>query len=237
MSTDTIFFAVIAFLLFAKLWSILGRRNEGDNNAPPRFNPFAPKPKGEADDDSPFRLEGGNRGATASAAQAATASMAGVPALPALRLAPDSLAGRLEQIKVLAPTFDEKAFLAEVRSVFTAILADFAKGDLTATAHRLGAHVLPSFQAAIAARKEAGQTLEHSMVRIKDIETTAAKIDGTRATITVRTVSEQKNILRDSSGQALPGQSGAVEEITDLWSFSRDIADPTTPWVLVETKS
>ena len=252
MDTDIIIYAVIAVLVFAKLWSVLGRRNDGDPaedpNAP-RFNPFAPKPVAEEDDEAPFRLEGKNgqrpgQGANPGiAANGSSGNMAakGLPppiisVMQPQRAAPLSLLGKLEAVKQLDATFDERAFLAEARAAFTDILADFAAGDLTRSKARFSDKVLGHFQAAIDARQAAGQTLSNTLVRIRDVEVSAVDMEGTRITLTVRYMSDQKNIIRDGSGAIVDGED-RVEEIIDLWSFARDVAQLSSNWILVETKS
>lgn len=215
MDYDTLIYAAIAVALLLRLWFVFGRRNEED---PQRPNPFimpAPGPKSDQPD--------------ASTSPPKPKALIGA--------APESLAGGLEQIKALDPTFDERAFLQSVRATFTTIVEDFAKGDMSGIASLLGPNVLPHFQNAIDARQKAGQSMESHIWRINDAETTAAKTDGTRAIITVRFVSHQENILRDASGQIVSGAPGKIEEITDIWTFTRDTAAKDPNWILTETRS
>ena len=82
------------------------------------------------------------------------------PALPKPRVpaAPASLAGGLEQIKVLDPSFDEKTFLQGARAAFTMIVEDFAKGDMGRIARLLGPRCPASFPGRHRCAQEAGQT-------------------------------------------------------------------------------
>jgi predicted lipid-binding transport protein (Tim44 family) len=50
-------------------------------------------------------------------------------------------------------------------------------------------------------------------------------------------VSDQENILRDASGKILSGEEGKIEEISDLWTFSRDTKAAAPEWQLIETRS
>jgi predicted lipid-binding transport protein (Tim44 family) len=154
-----------------------------------------------------------------------------------LGVAPASLAGGLERVKQLDASFDEKQFLRNTLTVFTNIVASFAKGDLTEVATLLGPSVRARFEAAIAARKQADETLTSRIETIRDVETTAADVEDTRTVVSVRIVSDQENILRDAAGKILSGEEGTVEEITDAWVFSRDTKATTPDWQLVETRS
>ncbi len=217
MGFDIIIYAFIAVVLLARLWTVLGRRNDSDTQRP---NPFiAPPPKDETAP-VPERIRSGE---------------APPVVLPAFKAAPASLAGGVEQIKALDPSFDEKQFLQGARQAFAMIVEDFAKADMSRITRLLGPNVLPHFLNAIEARRAAGQTMESKVVSIRDAETAAAKVDGTKAILTIRFVSEQENALRDSGGQVIGGEAGRVEEITDLWTFARDTKSSDPNWILVET--
>lgn len=220
MTYDTIIYAVIAIIVLARLWSVLGQRNGEDRERP---NPFAAPPTPTTD---------------------SSLSATGNPATPEVPLAPKpllvapaSLAGGLAQIKEAQPAFDEKQFLQGARAAFTLILNDFAKGDLSESARLLGPTVLPHFRQAIEARRAAGQTMDHKLVNIREAECTAAKIENGQAAITVRFISEQESIVRDAAGNIIEGSQGTVEEITDLWTFARDMKSSDPNWILVETRS
>jgi predicted lipid-binding transport protein (Tim44 family) len=221
LSYDLIIYAIIAVLILAKLWSVLGQRNTEDRERP---NPFAaPPPMAPGPNLSPV---------------AGSQPQAEVPLLlkPPVH-APASLAGGLAQVKESDPAFDEKQFLQTARTAFTLILRDFAKGDLSESTKLLGPTVLPHFRKAIEERVAASETMEHKLHAIREAECVSAKIEDNRAIIAVRFVSEQESTLRDSAGNIIGGSEGKLEEITDIWTFARD-AKPTDPtWILVETRS
>jgi predicted lipid-binding transport protein (Tim44 family) len=219
MDLDIVIYAVIAALVLARLWSLFGRRNDDE---PQRPNPFlTPAPRADDEAKAPE--------------QRAKLLLSSVlkPSLPP----PTSLAGALETTRQLDPSFDEKQFLQGARSAFTTIVEDFAKGDMSRIGRLLGPQVLPHFENALAARRKAAQTLESKIIRFKDVEISAARMDDTRSFLTVRYISDQQNILRDSSGTPIGGAEGQVEEITDFWTFSREMKSSDPNWILVETRS
>lgn len=217
---DIAIYALIACVLLLRLWSVLGRRNDDE---PQRPNPFATPAAPE--EDAKFQLDPGGPEKSAQ------------PALGQSIFAPASLAGTLEQIKQMDPSFDEKTFLQDVRANFTAIVTGFGKGDLAEIEPLLGPTVFPGFKSAVEARQKAGETFESRIERIRDAEVTTASMGESRAFITVRFTSEQENILRDASGKVLHGTPGQTEEIIDLWTFARDVKTAGTQWQLVETRS
>lgn len=221
MSLDIVLYAVVAAALLARLWFVLGRRGEDE---PQRPNPFVkPAPNPEDEESKKNKL----------------AAAEGDPPrlLKAFHAPPDSLAGGLERIAALDSSFDEKIFLRDVSASFQAIVENFAKGDLKPIESKLGPGVLERFRQALEARQKAGQTMQSRILRVKDVETTAAKTEDATAMITVRFVSEQENMLKDGQGKIVGGAEGAIEEITDVWTFSRDTKSPNTDWILTQTHS
>ncbi|MDX2028787.1 MAG: Tim44/TimA family putative adaptor protein [Alphaproteobacteria bacterium] len=219
MSLDIILYAVVAVALLVRLWFVLGRRNDDEQQRP---NPFVkPAPNPAEEEIAGLNLEREKP-----------------PLLfKPLQVAPGSLAGGLEQIKALDASFDEKAFLRKAREHFQAVVESFAKGDLSTVEKILGPNVLPRFREAIEARQKAGQTMESRIVRIKDVETVTAKTEDNQAILTVRFVTEQENTLRDAQGKIIGGAAGNIEEITDLWTFARDTKSIGPDWILIQTHS
>lgn len=210
---DIIAYAIIALLLLGRLWSVFGTRND---NEPQRPNPFAqpaPPPVVEA-----------------------------APALPpAARLLPSgpppaSLAGGLAQVQAVDPSFDEKRFLQERRDVFTAIIGAYADGNLSSISEFLSPTIFAQFQNALAKREQDGHKAQTRLSQIKDVEVTQARAEDKRAYVTVKFVSDQENLLRDASGTIIGGEAGRFEEVTDIWVFMRDTAQPESKWVVVETR-
>ena len=74
------------------------------------------------------------------------------------------------------------------------------------------------------------------MKSIHSISIEAAELKGTAATITARIVSDQVNMTNGRSGQVIAG-TDAVTEITDLWTFERDLAQSNPVWHLVAARS
>lgn len=219
MDMDIIIYAVVAAILLIRLWTILGRRDSDDVTRP---NPFVAPPAPSKEEDAPF-------------ADAGTDSSSPPQVFRPLTLPPASLAGGLEKIHSLDPSFDEKSFLQGARLAFTMIIENFAKNNLAPIQRFLGENVLPHFQAAIAERQKSGQTLECKIDGISEAEVTAAWTEQSQAFLTVRFVSQQENVLKDAGGHIVGGELGAIQEVTDVWTFARDIKAEDPNWILIET--
>jgi predicted lipid-binding transport protein (Tim44 family) len=159
MNFEVILYAIIAIVLLARLWSVLGKRNDDEQQRPNPFVMPAPGPQ----EDKKAVLAGDPQGTGDPP-----------PLYRSIRAAPASLAGALEQIKALDSSFDEKVFLQGARAAFTMIVEDFAKGDMSRITRLLGPKVLPHFQNALEERRKSGETMESHVTRIRDTETAAA---------------------------------------------------------------
>ena len=62
-------------------------------------------------------------------------------------------------------------------------------------------------------------------------------MDGQNALITMKFVSDQVNLTRDSEDRIIDGVPNTVTKITDIWMFSRDTTSNDPNWRLVETRS
>jgi len=65
---------------------------------------------------------------------------------------------------------------------------------------------------------------------------TVASVNATTGVITARIVSDQVSFSRDAKGREVAGTE-AVMEITDMWTFERDLATQDPTWRLVAARS
>jgi predicted lipid-binding transport protein (Tim44 family) len=211
---DLILFGMIALFLVLRLRSVLGRRTGFERPASP-----------------PSLAEGGT--VIEGHAEPVTAPPAPTRGFPP----PDSPAAQtLAQMRRIDRGFDPMAFLIGAEGAFRLIVTAYAKGDRATLAPLLGPETRQVFEAAISAREAAGETLETEIKALLAATITDAALAGTRASITVRFVSDQASLTRGSNGEIVHGNE-AVTEITDLWVFERDLtsADPT--WRLAAAQS
>jgi predicted lipid-binding transport protein (Tim44 family) len=157
--------------------------------------------------------------------------------LPVPTTAPASVAAGIARIGAADRSFDENAFLAGARAAFELVVNAFAKGDTAALQPLLSEPVYASFSEAISARLAAHETFETNLLTIKSVEIAEAGLDGDAATVTVRIVSDQTNVMRAADGSIVDGDPDHVQEKTDLWTFSRSARSRDPNWTLVATHS
>jgi predicted lipid-binding transport protein (Tim44 family) len=77
--------------------------------------------------------------------------------------------------------------------------------------------------------------METSFVGIGAAEITSAELAAKRASITVRLSSEQISCRKNKSGDIIEGDPKKIREITDIWTFERDVSSKDPNWTLVAT--
>lgn len=229
---DIILFAAIAAFLVLRLRNVLGKRT-GHQQRPTGTDPFkrepdqgGQQPERERDKVIPLPDRGQPEDAVTDEELKQAAEKAETP-----------LSAGLTQIKLADREFDEDGFLEGARKAFEMILDAYARGDSKALRPLLSNDVFQDFDAAVKERDKAGQTLDTTLVYISSADIIEAELQGRTAFVTVKFVSEQINVLRDSEGNVIDGDPDHVTEVTDIWTFARNTRSRDPNWTLVATRS
>ena len=146
------------------------------------------------------------------------------------------LGQRLMQIVNNDPQFDPPHFITQAEAAFRAIVTGFANGDRAALQALLTPHVYETFAAAIAAREAAGERQRTEIKSIPSISIEDAQLSGDLAVVVVRFISTQTNEKLDPSGTPIPG-SAETGDVSDLWTFERQLRGPDKNWRLAAARS
>ncbi len=211
---DLILLGMVAAFLVLRLRSILGRRTgfEGTPQAGGRANRAGPVIEGRAEPAPPA---------------------AATRPLPE----PNSAIGReLQRMQALDRTLTPMRFLQGAEAAFRLIVTAFAAGDRARLRPLLTPDTLAGFEAAIAAREAAGETQRSEIRAIREAVIEGATLRGAVASVTVRFVSDQISLTVGRDGQPVAGVDG-LTEITDLWTFERELGSRDPAWHLSEARS
>jgi predicted lipid-binding transport protein (Tim44 family) len=208
---------MIAAFLVLRLRSILGKRTGFEQQAPP---PAQPVPKRAP---QPPILEG----------RAEPAPPPGAQTVPPKASPTGQALARMQEID---RSFDAARFLAGAEQAFRMIVAAFAAGDRVQLRSLLSDETYKAFEEAISAREKAGETQISQIKSIEKLAIEDAGIRGTVGSVTARIVSDQISYTQDKTGRPTAG-TDAVTEITDLWTFERDLTQRDPTWRLVAARS
>ncbi len=214
---DLVLFGMIAAFLVLRLRSILGRRTGFERQQSER---------------GPVPVPGLGR------TPAPVIDAKAEPAAPARPLPPPSSpAGQaLARMRTVDRGFDPAHFLSGAEAAFRMIVTAFAAGDRVALRPLLADDTYRSFEGAIAAREAAGETQRTELRALQQVSIEAAQLSGTVGSITVRFVSDQVSETLDRDGKPVQG-TDAVTEITDIWTFERDLSQSDPAWKLTAARS
>ena len=141
------------------------------------------------------------------------------------------------EIKAIDGAFAAPEFIAGARGAFEMIVEAFAKGDRDTLQALLNEEVYGNFVTAIAAREANNEILENTLIRLVSNEAIEAYLENTTGLITVKIISEQVNVTRSADGEVVDGNANQIFEITDIWTFARDLSSRNPNWELVATRS
>lgn len=241
----TLLSLIVAVVVILKLRSVLGRRT-GDDEArierqrqeelrrraqqgAPGQDKVVTLPRRDRTEPGPTRLE-----PQASAAEAAER----IKSLP--NIAPD-VAGALVEIVKVDTAFDPDGFLRGARQAYEMIVTAFAEGNRKTLKDLLSKDVFEGFIAAISEREARGEVIDQSFVGISKADIVEAELKNGVASVTVRFLSQLISATRDRAGVVVNGDPQKVKEVTDVWTFSRDIssarARSNPNWKLIATQA
>jgi predicted lipid-binding transport protein (Tim44 family) len=148
-----------------------------------------------------------------------------------------SVESGVAQIRSADSSFDPRGFANGARQAFEMIVRAFAQGDTATLRPLLSDEVYEHFTTAIQDRSRARHTLETTLVAIKSSDIVDARLNGRTAEVSVKFVSEQKNVTRDESGQVIDGAPEHVATVTDIWTFARNTRASDPNWTLIGTSA
>lgn len=229
----TLFFLVVAVVIFLRLRSVLGTRN--GNERPPehyrdRFGVDTPD-DGDSTADNVVSLPTRNRNDGVSDPEDQFADIN--------KIAPkeSEINAGLRAIRAQDASFSPKEFMDGGRMAYEMIVMAFADGDRDTLKNLLALDVYEGFTQALDAREEAGETVKSSFVGIDDIAIVGAEVKDGEALVTLKIVSEIISATFDKEGTLVDGDELAVAEVKDYWTFARDLTSNDPNWKLVATEA
>ena len=226
----TIIFLALAVFIFLRLRSVLGQRTGRER--PP--NPYSVRDAMRgATNDNVVTLPG--RGGETAQKPVETSD----PAEPWKGIAEtgSALAAGLDSIAREDKTFDVKHFIAGARAAYEMIVLAFAEGDRRSLKNLLSREVYEGFEGAIRERENKGETVETRFVAIDKSDIAGVELRARIVQITVRFVSQLISVTRDKSGNVIEGNPDKVTDVTDVWTFARDLSSRDPNWKLVATEA
>jgi predicted lipid-binding transport protein (Tim44 family) len=229
----TIIFLALAVFIFLRLRNVLGQRTGSER--PPYDRAARNVVHGVQDNHNVVPIPG--------------AIIDQAPLAPAADVVPPTdrwkgiaepgtpLAQGFDAIAAQDSSFDPRHFVSGARGAYEMIVLAFANGDRRSLKDLLSSEVYESFDAAIKEREKREQKTETRFVSIDRAELVNADVRDRSAQLTVRFVSQMISVTRDKVGTIVEGNPDKVADITDVWTFARDVTSRDPNWKLVGTSN
>ena len=220
MPTDILIYMIIAAVMVFWLRNVIGTRHGEERQRP---NPFEDKGEPIAKDSRDTDLSP-------------------VDLQPLDSVAPSTEGSKtvdagLVQIALVDRNFDVKQFKENAADAFAIIVEAYAEGDRDTLKDLCGKEVYDAFDAAITERESKGETVETEIHAVRDMTVVDAGIENRKtAFVTVRFTADETYVIRGEDGQILAGHPDRVTEMTDKWTFSRDVKSSDPRWFLTKTE-
>jgi len=230
----TIIFLALAVFIFLRLRSVLGQRTGRER---PPYDPYSARDavRSPASDKvvslPPRPTEPAPPARSIEAPPAAPDRWKGVAE------SGSSVAAGLDAIVAADPNFDVQHFISGARTAYEMVVSAFAEGDRRQLRSLLSREVYDGFDAAISERERRGETAETRFVSIDGATVTGAELRARTAQVTMRFVSKLISATRDRSGAVIEGNADKVTDVTDVWTFARDVSSRDPNWKVVATEA
>jgi predicted lipid-binding transport protein (Tim44 family) len=208
----TIIFLALAVFIFLRLRSVLGQRTGRER---PPYDPYSAR--------DVVRSPATDKVVTLTPPAAETPARPAEPAqAPGERWkgiaeSGSAVAAGLDAIAAADTNFDAQHFIAGARAAYEMIVTTFAEGDRRQLRNLLSREVFDGFDAAITERENRGETAETRFV----------SVDGSKLV----------SSTRDRNGTVIDGNAEKVTDVTDVWTFARDVTSRDPNWKVVATEA
>ena len=227
----TIIFLALAVFIFLRLRSVLGQRTGRER---PPYDPYSAREAARTStNDNVVTLAA----APGDAPVKPAADIDPVDRWKGIAEAGSPAAVGLDAVVAQDPTFDAKHFLTGGRAAYEMIVTAYAQGDRRNLKNLLSKEVYDGFEAAIKDRETRGEKAETRFVSIDKADIIGADVKGKTAQVTVRFVSQLVSVTRDKDGNVIDGSPDKVTDVTDVWTFARDLSSRDPNWKLVATEA
>ena len=139
----------------------------------------------------------------------------------------------LRKIKSVDKNFLLDSFLDGSKKAFEYIIKNYSEENIKPLKKLLSSKMYSMFDNQISKRSKKGQNLDINIIGVKDPEIVSADIKNNKmAEIKVKFMSEQVQIVKNSSGKIVEGDNNQILSITENWLFYKTLNSKDPNWIL-----
>ena len=210
--------AMVAGVILFRLYTVLGRRTGHERDPQEGYRRLGASPPDQPRDAVVALPDRSRPRAEASPLPAA-----------------DPVAKGLVDIKLADRHFETEHFLGGAKKAHEMIVTAFASGDRGQLRPLLSDEVFTAFESAIKAREDRHEKLKYTLVGYRDVRITHAELKGRTAEIELNYSVQFISSTTDAAGTQIAGDPALVRDVSDIWTFARDVRGSDPNWTLVAT--
>ena len=234
----TLISLIVAIVAIWKLRSVLGQRSSNDETRiDQQMRERQERERQAAANQKVVTMPRRERDETAATGPSDQAAIAQAEAKLKTYAADPAVEQGLLAILRADSAFDPDHFVNGSKQAYEMIVTAFAEGNRKMLKDLLSREVMEGFNAAITDREKRGEVIDQSFVGISKAGITEAELKNGQAVITVKFESQLISATRDKAGEVIAGDPQKITDVTDYWSFARELASKNPNWKLVATQS
>jgi predicted lipid-binding transport protein (Tim44 family) len=144
-----------------------------------------------------------------------------------------SINEKLNNIVKVDPSFTVENFIDGAKKAFEYILVKYSENDLKSLKSLLAPQILTNFTDQIKLRQKQKQILGITILKIDDPEIIDVSIVKNKLCfIKLEFKSQQVQTTKDSDNKIIDGNDNLILNISELWTFSKEIKNKNPNWIL-----
>ena len=144
-----------------------------------------------------------------------------------------SINEKLNNIVKVDPSFTVENFIDGAKKAFEYILVKYSENDLKSLKDLLAPQILNNFTDQIKVRQKQKQILGITILKIDEPEIIdVSVIKNKLCFIKLEFKSQQVQTTKDSNNKIIDGNDNLILNISELWTFSKEIKNKNPNWVL-----
>ena len=145
----------------------------------------------------------------------------------------NSINEKLNRVVRLDPNITVENFVDGAKKAFEYILVKYSEDDVKSLKPLLANEVFNNFSDQIEQRQSKKQKLGITILKIEDPEIIDVNIEKNKLCfIKLEFKSQQVQITKDSKNLIIDGNDNLILNITELWTFSKELKNKNPNWVL-----
>jgi predicted lipid-binding transport protein (Tim44 family) len=131
--------------------------------------------------------------------------------------------------------FSEESFLRGAKKAFELVIKSFSNNDIEMLKLLLSEELYQQFINQLEESSKLNRFYDKTLVSLKSVEIIDATLNKTIASIKIKFISEQIDVVRNKDKEIIDGNPNHIKTIEDNWVLSRDVISSSPNWKVIKT--